>query len=444
MTSILTINDNSLTLQQGENIITTQGYAWLKDDDVLFDSQFNQTAIKNSRLFPQQINSRYWQYCEQSAIPTNEAGMRTSADLIWRHLSQIEQDNHLDDLIIVVPSHYQTSNLQLLLGICKTCKINVVGVINKSILRLKNQVYKESQSAIHVDLQLHQTVVSKLSLHNNKLVLQEVDVLSDVSIHAMIDALLKSMQQRFIQADRFDPLHHAETEQQLFDQLSRVESELAIDGKTNLEVMHDSRLYTVAFDRDMWASCLKPFVEHLLRVREASTSNVNALQLNQAFSSLEVMGLSNDDYVILDESNLPPVSDVTNLVIGQEINKYIVELDVVDSKQATGKAANKKTSKSTNKAKATAKLSNQNQDSLNATHLLHAGVAVPIQKAKIETASGQLVLSLAKTSEIQAQLNDQTLFIINEPDRKDIHCNDRIGSNIADGAITAIKIVDGD
>jgi len=81
MTHILYINDNNLRLQplgaeaSAENIIRSKGYAWFKDEQVVFDTDKNNAPIKFCRLAPQEINNRYWQQCEKSSISTNAAGM---------------------------------------------------------------------------------------------------------------------------------------------------------------------------------------------------------------------------------------------------------------------------------------------------------------------------------------------------------------------------------
>ena len=79
MTHILYINDNNLRLQvfggdaNAENIIHSKGYAWLKGDQVVFDTDKENAPIKFCRLAPQEINNRYWQQCEKSSISSNAA-----------------------------------------------------------------------------------------------------------------------------------------------------------------------------------------------------------------------------------------------------------------------------------------------------------------------------------------------------------------------------------
>ena len=69
--------------------------------------------------------------------------MRHAADLIWQHLSQLKQQQNLEQLVLVVPSHYRAENLQLLLGVAKACDLTVTRVIKQSgtyvVLRLKLQ-----------------------------------------------------------------------------------------------------------------------------------------------------------------------------------------------------------------------------------------------------------------------------------------------------------------
>ena len=90
MQATLHINDNNLLLQTSNGIRRGRGYAWIKGDSLVFNQPSEQAAVKHCRLHPQQINSRYWQQCDQSSIPKNDAGMRHAADLIWQQLRQYQ------------------------------------------------------------------------------------------------------------------------------------------------------------------------------------------------------------------------------------------------------------------------------------------------------------------------------------------------------------------
>ena len=143
MAALIHINDNNLVIQQGETLSRSQGFAWLKDGEVYFDLQSQNNAVANCRIEPQQINTRYWQQCEQTSIAANDSGMRHAADLIWRHMGELKKVHALDQVVLVVPSHYQASNLELLLGIAGSCGLRVVGLLNKAVFALHQRITRE-------------------------------------------------------------------------------------------------------------------------------------------------------------------------------------------------------------------------------------------------------------------------------------------------------------
>jgi len=148
---------------------------------------------------------------------------------------------------LVVPSHYRESNLQLLLGIAKACQLEVKGLVNKAVVALQSQAPADGDYW-HFDVQLHQTVCSRVHVSGGLLKLGDIEILSDVGIHLMQEALLKGLQNNFIQNSRFDPLHDAATEQQLFDQLAPIAMQLSEAGKASVGLEHQGRLHNATLD----------------------------------------------------------------------------------------------------------------------------------------------------------------------------------------------------
>lgn len=423
MSTIVYINDNNLLLQQGTNITHAQGYALFKDGEVEFDN-----AVKQCRLDPQQINNRYWQQCDQSAISQNEAGMRHAGDLVWKQLSALQQQFNLTELGLVVPSHYQTNNLQLLLGIAKSVGLEITSLVNKSVLMLSSEVSSDGDY-LHIDLQLNQTVCSSVRSSDGQLSLTGVDIVHEVSIQSIQDALLKVMQHRFIHADRFDPLHHAETEQQLFDQIPAAAMAIATEGKANLSVEYQGKHHTVSIDEKQWQAALQPFVEKLFNIGSTSALQHCYLQANNLFSGADVWQLEASRFSLLAESQLPPT---THIPLNQNTTAeltYTTLLPLLRSQKpndidlmATARPA---------------KIAASNSD---ASHLLCGGLAISIQKVHISTDNNQLSISTGGQANALEMLQSGQLFVINDPDRTAVEKNDRLGSNLADGLITVIQV----
>ena len=438
MPTLIHINDNNLLVQKDDVISRSQGYAWLNQQEVNFDFEEHNIAIANCRLDPQQINSRYWQQCEQSAISSNKSGMRHSADLIWQHLSALRKVHRLDEVVLVVPSHYQAVNLQLLLGIAKSVGLQVNGIVNKAVHALHQKTQGDGLY-LHVDVQLHQTVCSEVAVANGKIKLGQIETLHDVGIQNMQDSLLKEIQNRFIANDRFDPLHHAETEQQLFDQLPALANELVNSGKANISVAFQKRQHVSSIDAKQWAKTLSHYFEKLNLIEVDSKPDYRCFDFNGFECPI---ALSKNDFLI---TKLPLVSNIIEEIYSNEDKEkenliYHTELqfDVNNEKTLASKNIDKD-QESEKVANSADDLQNNSEFNNLATHLLHAGFAIPIKQVRITTKNNQLGIELDKKSNLQKMLEENKLFVMGDLQRKIINVNDRLGSNLADGVITVIQ-----
>ena len=428
MQKLFHINDNRLQLQSDHVAELGQGYAWLKGDQVLFDELDAMSPVRACRLAPQEINSRYWQLCDQSAIPANEAGMRHTADLIWKHLSALHQTHDLDEVTLVVPSHYHETNLQLLLGIAQSCGIAVNGMVNKAVLAVSGKtegpgVYR------HIDVQLHQTVISHLQIEGENLVLVSVDVISDVGMHLIQEALLKGLQTRFIQSDRFDPLHNAQTEQQLFDQLPEIAKQISGAGKATVALDHQGQLHATSIEAAEWNALLAPFIQRVLSVANPSDSVSVFVDLNGLFDRAVPTELLESGLRVV--KKLPAIPRALLALTSDDEPSYLAELPCRVAAASTEKSS----------AAVDAVPSDAPDDETNVTHILSAGCAIPLHRAHVAAKSNTLIVRAGEPN-VQQLISKGSLTILNDESRKALLPNDRLGSNLADGVLTAIRVME--
>ena len=436
MTSLLYINDNQLRLQQTNGlVVSSQGYAWLSDSAVVFDINSEVTsAVQQCRIKPQQINNRYWQQCDQSSITANSLGLRHSADLIWQHLGQLKAAHQLGELVLVVPSHYQEPHLQLLLGIAKACDLSVIGLVNKAVAELSRHRLADGDY-FHVDVQLHQTVCSKVVVDNGEYTLADVQILQDVGIHFMQEALLHGLQNIFIQDDRFDPLHDAVTEQQLFDQLPAIAMSLSASGNVNVGVEHHTRLHNINLEAAAWTQILVPFkdrVQDFIGAQKGASKSAY-IDLNNAFGEAGLDGLDQSIFTVVDvnhtdksERFLSNNKDATSVLYQTQLSTSVV-IGVSDLE-----SINKRVDSN---AREEAPLSQR------PTHITFLGRAIALNQAFIEHNEHGLEMQKKNQGNLVSLLRDKKLFIINDESRQNLKLNDRIGSHLADGILTVIQVV---
>ncbi|MBX2849083.1 MAG: hypothetical protein KTR16_12230 [Acidiferrobacterales bacterium] len=438
MPAIITINDNNLLIQTEESIARSQGYALLLEDQVIFDFDSSRTAIESCRLQPQQIQNRYWQQCAQTSIGSNTSAVRNSADLVWQHLSAMQDHLRLDKVVFAVPSHYQQDNLQLLLGIANSAGLTAQGLVNKGVL-VTQHLAQQDGSYLHIDMQLHQTVCSLIKVHQGVAKLSDIDIISDVSILQIHDALLRKMQQQFIQSDRFDPLHYAETEQQLYDQIADIAKNIALEGKASVTIRHDSQLHSIALDSKHWNSVVEPFAINLLDKAKSNRSAHILMQLNGLFAGIVPPSMNQAGISVVEDT----LTINCNLIDADSFNEdglvYRMELPLLQTKQEIKL-------RDSNEEKLPTELkiepATKPQASNGVTHLMQAGLAIPLQYTQVDINAGQLQLSRSSQSNLASMLETQQLFILNDASRNSLQLNDRLGSNHADGVINAIQVLE--
>jgi len=441
MPTIIQINDNNLLIQQNDSWAKSQGYAWLKEGEVHFDLESSNNAARNCRLEPQQINSRYWQQCSQTALSNNDSGMRHAADLIWRHLLVLQEKYQLEEVALLVPSHYQAPNLSLLLGVAKAAKIQVAGLANKAVANLYSQVQGEGKY-LHIDVQLHQTVCSEVIVKADTLLLGRVEILHDVGLQPMQDAVLRAIQERFISSDRFDPLHYAETEQQMFDQLPEIADQIRRVGKANVRVNHQGRQHACSIDSKQWADALKEFANQLNKI-EPEIEN-RYCDFN-GFSAIPAAVINCDE--INGEQKL--ATDMPAMAMTDESNNIVYGTEFIFSKREphTAEPANVMTAQPSpaTPSPTTPTLTKASEKNVlvgtKATHLMQSGLAVKLAHAHIEFSDGSLTLSAKQSSNVASLLQERKVFVMSDRSRDQFQPDDRIGSDLADGVITVISVI---
>jgi hypothetical protein len=456
MSAIIHINDNNILVHKGDRAIRSQGYAWLSGAQVYFDLDAQNNAVKHCRLEPQQINSSYWQQCAQTSITSNQSGMRHAADLIWRHLGELQTTQALSEVKLVVPSHYQAANLQLLLGICKASNLQVNGVVNKAVIALQQNI-SQAGHYLHIDVQLHQTVCSEVIAKVNSsgvasVVLGEIEILHEIGLQAMQDALLRGIQQRFILSDRFDPLHYAETEQQLFDQLPALASALRAQGTANISVDYQGRQHATSIDLKQWNSALEPYAQQL----DTVLINAPVDHRYYDFNGFQALSFSNDKQTSIDQNKavLMAQAAVLNALTSSELTDdadkiiYRTELRLeLDQALSTTEqqdellVSSAPVAPSQDENQQADSNSNQGEDA--PTHLLQAGQAIQLGNAQIELDGRQIKLQYGPSSNLTELLESGKLFILGDTSRNQLRVDDRLGSELADGVITLIKVLHG-
>ncbi len=234
--AILDLNDTNLQLWHGGPALQSPGYALLDGRQYTFGG----AARNAARLRPRDINTRYWWQLNTEKLQPALGPARHTADLVHSHLLDIHQrGGKPEEIILAVPSSMARDQLALLLGIIGQCPFNAVGLVNRSVLLASGHSADNplSGSVYHLEIQLHQAVISELGHTQGQLELRQTVPLPGCGLLQVQERLVELVASAFVRQTRFDPRRKAESEQQLYDALPGVLQTLNINPEANVEVM---------------------------------------------------------------------------------------------------------------------------------------------------------------------------------------------------------------
>ena len=171
----------------------------------------------NYKLKPQQIAHRYWLQPSLESLASWQGDARHSADLIHAQLAALAGEDEVSS-VIAVPGHYSDDQLSLMLGILNATPIQALCLLHRSVAL--GHLYAQSNRTLHIELQLHQLLVTELHVVDKEILVKRSTAVSGQGLLALQDRLLQLINTQFIEQTRFDALRSGFDEQALSDQIA--------------------------------------------------------------------------------------------------------------------------------------------------------------------------------------------------------------------------------
>jgi hypothetical protein len=229
--ALLDILDSELRLWQDGRAVRSPGYALLDGDGYVFGD----AARGEARRQPRNINNRFWWQLGTRPLQPALGAARHAADLVHAHLLELHRAaGEPRELVLAVPDSLQREQLSLLLGIVRACPFEAVGLVNRSLLVAEG--HSASGPLFHLELQLHQALLTRLEAAGGELRLAQSQVLPGCGLLALQEGIVERIASAFIHGTRFDPRRKADSEQALYDSLPQLLRELGEADDTAVEV----------------------------------------------------------------------------------------------------------------------------------------------------------------------------------------------------------------
>jgi hypothetical protein len=242
-------------------------------------------AYRRARLQPRHTSNRHWATLSLEPGSAGVDAKRSAAELAYAQLQALWQG--IGDgaaAVLVVPGAYSSAQLGVLLGIAQECGIDVRAMVDAAVAGSARPY--PGRQLLYVDASLHRVSVTALEQGEEAVVRAEHALESGLA--SLRDVFARRIAEFFVLATRFDPFHHAESEQALYDRLPGWLEQLHDNEKAELTLPHGGEELSVTAERELVlrpaTSFYRAIVQLIARSREANKGVV--VQISQRLAAL--------------------------------------------------------------------------------------------------------------------------------------------------------------
>jgi hypothetical protein len=246
-TLAIEINDAGIAVADAAQVLAIEpGYAVVERDRIVTGRE----AVAKARLKPRQSSNRYWSALSMepgsagSEIPNSAAEVAfAQLDALWKRHGE-----GAADAVLVVPGNYRGEQLGLVLGLAQEAGIEVRALVDSAVAA-SVRPYPNHQ-LLYLDASLYRVAATLLEQSAADASVRAEESLVTTGLASLTEAFARRISELFVRATRFDPLHRAETEQALYDQLPVWLEQMHEQERVSAVLAHHDEQLEVVIDRD--------------------------------------------------------------------------------------------------------------------------------------------------------------------------------------------------
>lgn len=283
-TLAIEINDAGLVVADERDVLAIDpGYALVGHDGAITTGR---AAYREARLKPRDVSNRFW---SSLSVEPGSAGVGelSAAELAYAQLDALWREfrGGAQSVVLVVPGSYERDQLGLLLGLAEECQMPVRALVHTAVAA-SGRPYPGRQ-VLHVDAGLHRVAATRIE-QGEEAVAGLEQALDATGLITANELLVRWIAETFVYTTRFDPFHHADTEQQLYDGLPGWLDALNTSDAAELTLEHGGETFAVTVERERLRGVLSGFnraiVQLIAQARDASADLV--VQLSDRLAEL--------------------------------------------------------------------------------------------------------------------------------------------------------------
>jgi hypothetical protein len=167
-------------------------------------------------------------------------------------------------LWLTAPANAEARGLGSLLAITQTLSLPVDGFVDSAAVSAA--ALGLDRNAIALELGLHHAAATSIDCEGGRVRRRRATVANRGGLIELYQAWLELISKAMVKRTRFDPLHDAPTEQQLFDSLPRLASEVGETGSVTASVSKGTERFEVELSRDQFAQSAQPITREIVRL----------------------------------------------------------------------------------------------------------------------------------------------------------------------------------
>lgn len=206
-------------------------------------------AERRARLYPHTIQHHFWDRLSTDPLtePLRTAG--NNAEIAYEHLSMVwnRVKDYGNSAIICVPGSMDRRQLGLVLGMAQELAIDVKGMMVQALAAAPHPF--PDRSLFHLDLHLHNVEITRLR-QGQHLIADDTLTLDEMGQLGVYRIWVEAIAEEFVRTTRFDPLHKATVEQELYDRLPTVLRHLTQNAGLVFDMRVGNSIHNITLTRD--------------------------------------------------------------------------------------------------------------------------------------------------------------------------------------------------
>jgi hypothetical protein len=185
-----------------------------------------------------------------------------AAELVRRLVAQSPMPG--ERVWIAAPAHASTQGLRAVLAIARSLSLPVDGFVDAAVASVA--ALGLERSAIVLEVGMHHAAATYIDRDGAQVRRRRTAITERGGLMSFYQGWLELVSATMVKRTRFDPLHDAATEQQLFDSLAGWAREAAVDGSARAALTKGTERFEVALTRDQFAQAAESVHRELLRL----------------------------------------------------------------------------------------------------------------------------------------------------------------------------------